>query len=147
MRDYFHDAAQVLHRLRDCARVTFDIGREDNPRIAAAFTNALNSCSGVSIEDSAIFGKRDCARRCLHRRPVCVGRAAFHGLNPSFAAHPLRELLAVAGPTVTVAPVALVLDVYRESPLYVAVIVCVPAVTSVEGTDVKFKLKVDDKPK
>src|SRR5262249_27929580 len=73
--------AQLTHRLRDHTRITPYIGRERQGGMAAALTDALNPRCGVPIEDTAIFGEGDGARRLLERRPVCIRCATFHVVN------------------------------------------------------------------
>src|SRR6185312_9872967 len=51
--------AQLAYRPRDRVRISRDLRRERQDRVAGALTNALNAGRGVAVEHGAIFGEGD----------------------------------------------------------------------------------------
>ena len=49
--------------------------------IAGAFSNALDICFGVSVEDGPVFGKGKFLRRVFRRLPIGVIRSALHVID------------------------------------------------------------------
>ena len=68
--DLLSGVEQFADRLRHYGRIGFHGGRKRQDRIAGALTHTLDPSGRIPVEDGAIFGKGELARRLLQRIPI-----------------------------------------------------------------------------